>query len=942
MTENVGQVSLDLVLNSKEFESKLNNAVNKATNNINGKMNKGLGNTGALLGKIGKLTAGAFAIGTIVRFSKECVNLGSNLAEVQNVVDSTFTTMSEKVDEFAQTSITRLGMSETTYKKMVGTLGAMSKSFNFTEAEALKMADSITSLTADVASFYNLSHDEAYTKMKSIYTGETESLKELGVVMTQTALDEFALANGFGKTTKAMTEQEKVALRYNFVMKQLQTASGDFQRTSNGWANQTRILSENFNKLKASIGQGLINVLLPVIRVLNTLMVKLQVLGDMFSNFTAKIFGKAETSTSAVTSTLTGLGDVASSTSDAIGGVADSTAEAVKKMNKTTFGFDDLNTLQAPTDTSTGGGGADVGGIGDSLTSATTQQEKLSEKTSVYETILDKLIKKAKELANIFKTGFNLGLDSSGFTTAIDGIKGSISSIKNSFMNIFGDGQVLGAFNGLINSVTYAIGSLVGNIVGIGASIVNGLVGSVAQYLDANSVFIKEKLISMFDITSEISMTFSNIFNDLGEIISNFFNSDLFKSFGSNVLSILINPFLIAQELLLNIFNDLLSGISLIISENKNRIQQTLEGLLSFINGLTKNLSDLIDYIGEKVTEVYNTYIKPSYQNISEGFSSLVSTILDLWNSYVQPVLDRWGTKITALFNNHIKPFVDSFMTGIGKIMNVVSKLWKEVLQPVISWVLSIITPILMPLIETLGNFVIDWVANIFDSFVWLWDKLVWLVEGVGKLIILIKDILVGLFNVIKTVITTIANFVSSAVDTIKTKALNGFNSIKEGASNIFNGLKNIITTVFGGLVNIIKTPINAIIGIVNKAINSINGLSIDVPDWVPGIGGSTYGFNLPNIPMLADGGYVTAPTLAMVGEGKENEIVSPESKMREIENEGANSTNILLNQMIEQNKQLINIMTMLLNKDSDVYLDRDKVGAMLTNYQISENRRRG
>jgi hypothetical protein len=93
---------------------------------------------------------------------------------------------------------------------------------------------------------------------------------------------------------------------------------------------------------------------------------------------------------------------------------------------------------------------------------------------------------------------------------------------------------------------------------------------------------------------------------------------------------------------------------------------------------------------------------------------------------------------------------------------------------------------------------------------------------------------------------------------------------------------------------------------------------------------------------MLADGGYVTAPTLAMVGEGKENEIVSPESKMREIENEGANSTNILLNQMIEQNKQLINIMTMLLNKDSDVYLDRDKVGAMLTNYQISENRRRG
>lgn len=100
------------------------------------------------------------------------------------------------------------------------------------------MSAAITGLTGDVASFYNLSTDEAYTKLKSIFTGETEPLKELGVVMTQTALDQYALNEGLGKTTRTMTEQEKVLLRYRYVMSTLSDASGDFARTSGSWANR--------------------------------------------------------------------------------------------------------------------------------------------------------------------------------------------------------------------------------------------------------------------------------------------------------------------------------------------------------------------------------------------------------------------------------------------------------------------------------------------------------------------------------------------------------------------------------------------------------------------------------------------------------------------------------------------------------------------------------
>ena len=162
----------------------------------------------------------------------------------------------------------------------------MAKAFGFNEKAAYEMSTALTGLAGDVASFYNISQDEAYTKLKSVFTGETESLKDLGVVMTQSALDSYALANGFGKTTKAMSEGEKVALRYKFVQDQLALASGDFIRTSDGWANQVRVLKLQFDSLKATIGQGLINVLTPVIKVINTIIGKLMSLANAFRAFT--------------------------------------------------------------------------------------------------------------------------------------------------------------------------------------------------------------------------------------------------------------------------------------------------------------------------------------------------------------------------------------------------------------------------------------------------------------------------------------------------------------------------------------------------------------------------------------------------------------------------------------------------------------------------------
>ena len=327
MSTNVGAVDFELLLNSNPFNKGLKNTT---TTIKNSGIEKSLKN-------IGKLALAAFSVKAIVNFGKECINLGSDLTEVQNVVDVTFGSLNTEVNKFAQNAIEQFGLGQTVTKKYVGTFGAMAKAFNFSNKEALAMSETLTGLVGDVASFYNLSSDEAYTKLKSVFTGETESLKDLGVVMTQNALDQYALANGYGKTTSKMSEQEKVALRYKFVMDKLGLAQGDFARTSDSWANQTRVLSLRFNELKATLGQGFINIFTPIVKGINWVLSKLQVLANAFKSFTEMLFGKAggDDNSSAVSS----LATDALNANEAISGIGESAKKSAKDM-KFLAGFD--------------------------------------------------------------------------------------------------------------------------------------------------------------------------------------------------------------------------------------------------------------------------------------------------------------------------------------------------------------------------------------------------------------------------------------------------------------------------------------------------------------------------------------------------------------------------------------------------------------------------
>ena len=391
MGNSAGDIFLNLKLNSKGFNTQL----------------KGMKGTAL---KAAATIGAAFSVKALANFSKQCLELGSDLQEVQNVVDVTFGNMSEKVNKFAQEAAKTSGLSETMAKKYAGTYGAMAKSFKFDPKATYDMSTALTTLTGDVASFYNLSQNEAYTKLKSVFTGETESLKDLGVVMTQTALDQYALANGFGKTTAAMTEQEKVALRYKFVTEQLAAADGDFARTRNSWANQTRILSLQVESFKAAIGQGLINVLTPVIKWLNLLMEKLVAAANAFKTFTETLFGKQSSGPTQTTSSTADLDAMASSADNATAATNKTTA-AAKKLKRELAGFDQITKLGSEEESSGSDASAPSASTGRTTTTTTPIDDGTADKVT---TLSEKYGKLAKSVENL-KTKFK------GFTDVLSG-----------------------------------------------------------------------------------------------------------------------------------------------------------------------------------------------------------------------------------------------------------------------------------------------------------------------------------------------------------------------------------------------------------------------------------------------------------------------------------------------------------------------------------------
>ncbi len=236
---------------------------------FNSKVERGSDALSGMAGKIAGMAAGYLSLQGAMETVKAGIDYASDLAEVQNVVDVSFGKSAASINDWSQKALEAYGLNEVTAKRYNGTLGAMLKSTGIAGDSVVDMSEKLTGLAGDMASFYNLDTNAAFEKIRSGISGETEPLKQLGINMSVANLEAYALSQGITTAYDKMSQAEQTMLRYNYLMSVTSDAQGDFARTSDSWANQTRLLSENWTEFVGKMAANLLPTLTAGVSALN-------------------------------------------------------------------------------------------------------------------------------------------------------------------------------------------------------------------------------------------------------------------------------------------------------------------------------------------------------------------------------------------------------------------------------------------------------------------------------------------------------------------------------------------------------------------------------------------------------------------------------------------------------------------------------------------------
>lgn len=891
-----GQIGIDLILNSTSFKKSLNNIQTQA-NNAGSKIAKSLSGVQSQaniagskisnsFSKIAKVVGTAFSVAMITRFGKSCIDLGSDLAEVQNVVDVTFKSMSSSVDKWAKSARTQYGLSETMAKKYVGAFGSMTEAFGFGEKQAYNMSTALAGLAGDVASFYNISQDEAYTKLKSVFSGETETLKDLGIVMTQNALDAYALANGYGKTTSAMTEAEKVSLRFAFVQDQLKNATGDFARTQDSWANQTRILQLRFESLKATLGQGLINVFTPVLKLVNALILRVGALADKFKEFTDKVFGNAgssDTSNSldSATKSTSNLTNEANNSSKAI----DKVSKSAKKAKSNLASFDKLNVL-TKTDSNT----SSSNNTSSTATGGNTSSNKKPNSNNKTNP----------------KFNFSKLYKESGLKNFFDKVQRGIdkvdwSAIGENCKNIFKKSipiakAYLGQVKNVSKSALGAVGSFIGGIVQVSGKQLQTLTGGISKWLTKD----QGKIIGFINtIGTHLSKGFDNL--------STFFDG-AFDLLGESIDR--VRPTMeTAISDLLSGCTDLAGGIGTIVSDSfeiatgklVEWIENDSETIGTFFDNVQLQIADVLSFVGTVFSDI-GTYLSDWWEsdgssvfsNICSMFTNIGTTLMNVYNEWIKPAWDAIVDIFQSAWKSCLKPIFEKIVSFFGKLGDCISAIWNNFLSPIVNYLVKTFGPIL---------------TNIFSA-----------VGGVFKTV----------FSIIGDVVGGILDALGGLLDFITGVFTGDWEKAWNGIKNFFKGIWDAIWGIIKGAINLIIDGINllwtGIYNAISAIVNAIGGVAGAIGD----VFGQDWSFSMPKkaplIPKLAKGGLVKAPTLAVVGDNMgassgNPEVVSPLNKLKGMIQESSdNGDTEILSQILLYLKRMYEMFIIFRNKGGNTY----------------------
>lgn len=624
--------------------------------------------------------------------------------------------------------------------------------------------------------------------------------------------------------------------------------------------------------------------------------------------------------------------DVADATNDAAD-AADAAAEATEKYLSP---LDDLNKMDSKSDSGSGSGGGGkspgAGGGGGGTGSAPMFTEE--QIPNAFLDNLQKVFDLLKKIKDLFMSGFWDGLGD--YKPQLAELKKDLASIKKNLVEIFTDPEVVGAAKRFAESVIYNLGVVAGSIASVGLTLAVNLVGGFESYLSRNKDRIKKFLVDVFNVGAEIADEFGLIAKTIAEVFAKTFGTQTAQDLTGNLIGIFASLGGLAVEIFARYERDKMYLAWQPWIDNKDKLVEAINETIAPIQHLAQVIEDFLNDTSDKIIAFYDESVKPFIDDIESGCASILATLLDLYNSYVAPIIDEWGTRLEDLINGPLTDFVDKFLDVCAKIIDALQQIWNNVLVPLINWILQNVIPLLAPVVQWLGDAAIDLLGaavemanGILDMLGGLIDFLVgvftgdWkkafsgagqiaqgfadtcgaLIEWIGDYILtpfmsLVKKLFsvdwVKYFGVAGIAPQVLCDLIKSIFKTMKNVFIGIMNFIKYAFTgdwrNAWQSVKNIFSSIMSGIGDVVRAPINGIISMVNQAIGAINNLIRGV-NRIPHVNIPTIG----RIPHLASGAVIppNQEFLAMLGDQKSgNNIEAPEGLIRKIVREESGKGN--------------------------------------------------
>lgn len=700
-----------------------------------------------------------------------------------------------------------------------------------------------------------------------------------------------------------------VAFRaFSAVMSGIKAGFDNLSQYSSDTNNSLSMLWSSLVRLQNSLATAFAPILSIVAPILSKFIDMISTAASYVSMFFAFLSGK-KTYTKAIAvqkdyaKSLDKTASSAKKDADSTKDVADATEDATDATEDYLSPLDDLNRYTEQQDKNNSGSKNPSSSTpntgGGSGTSPMFEEVAIS---NGFSSLMDNILDKLKQIRDIFMSGFWDGLGD--YKPMLEELQNDLTSIGNHLKDIFTDENVQAAAQRFAKSFVYNLGRVVGSFASVGLTIAVNIVGGIESYLSENTGRIKKWLIEMFDIWTGINDIIGNLCEAVAYIFQQTFGTQTAQDLTGDIIGIFMTAFGEVVLLASALGRDILDALTKPFIENKDKFIEAINSTLEPIEEVAQSIETFLHGVADKLTELYDQHVHPFLQEIGNGLTEIVETILDTYNEYVAPILDVLAQKVDEVLNGSVKDAINQLLNVLGQVIDLLKLLWDKVLVPLIEWIVSNILPILAPIVGGLINLVLNLVgivAKVAAEILKVLGKIITFLTGA------FKSDWVKAFGIIGMYMEGFAKDINNFVKGIKQifhGIIDFFNGIFYGdLQRAMSGLKEMFGGIWNAMAAVVKSPINLIISFMNAMLrgfqrmqngfaSAMNHMNIQLPKWLQKFTGwSSVGFNIgywsPSyIPYLAKGAVIppNKKFMAVLGDQKNgNNIEAPESLIRQI-----------------------------------------------------------